>query len=268
MMAAAPRRSPKKFVTHTGSESNSRINPIYHRLYVHLRELIVGDAMDGSVPLPSEPAMAERFGVSRVTVRKTLALLESEGLIKRVWGVGTFPVPQANGHARKNISGSLENMISYEGVTTARTIEWKKAKFADAMAKIFGSEDGLRIVRIREYQKRPISFTTIHLPARFSVILDRNAIGDRPIVEALGSSGITAEYAEQTITAVAATAQVAKSLGLAAGAPLICMRRLMFDHNRNPLVHQESLYAPDEFEYRMTLTRSRVGPVARWSPTA
>lgn len=250
------------------SEGGSRVNPIYHRLYVHLRELIVGDALDAGIALPSEPALAERFGVSRVTVRKTLTLLESEGLVKRVWGVGTFPVAQINAHSRKDISGSLENMISYEGVTTARTIEWKKTKFSEGMAKVFGAAEGLRIVRVREYRNRPISFTTIHLPARFAVILDRKAMGDRPVVEVLGSHGVKPEQAEQVITAVAATAQVADNLGIKTGAPLICMRRLMLDYNRHPIVHQESLYAPDEFEYRMTLTRSKLGPVARWSPIA
>lgn len=250
------------------SESGSRVNPIYHRLYVHLRELIVGDALDAGIALPSEPALAERFGVSRVTVRKTLTMLESEGLVKRIWGVGTFPVAQINEHSRKDISGSLENMISYEGVTSARTIEWKKTKFNEAMAKVFGAAEGLRIVRVREYRNKPISFTTIHLPARFAVILDRKTMGDRPVVEVLGSHGVKPEQAEQVITAVAATAQVADNLGIKTGAPLICMRRLMLDYNRHAIVHQESLYAPDEFEYRMTLTRSKLGPVARWSPIA
>ena len=46
------------------------------------------------------------------------------------------------------------------------------------------------------------------------------------------------------------------------------MRRLMIDEARAPVLHQESLYAPDRFEYRMTLTRTSVGPVARWTPIA
>jgi GntR family transcriptional regulator len=46
------------------------------------------------------------------------------------------------------------------------------------------------------------------------------------------------------------------------------MRRLMTDAGRAPVLHQESLYAPDRFEYRMTLSRQSVGPVARWTPIA
>jgi GntR family transcriptional regulator len=58
----------------------------------------------------------------------------------------------------------------------------------------------------------------------------------------------------------------AAHLGVAAGAPLICMRRLMLTEDRRPVLRQESLYAPDRFEYRMTLTRTSVGPLAKWTP--
>jgi GntR family transcriptional regulator len=46
------------------------------------------------------------------------------------------------------------------------------------------------------------------------------------------------------------------------------MRRLMLDRELAPVLHQESLYAPNRFEYRMTLTRTNVGPQARWTPIA
>jgi hypothetical protein len=50
--------------------------------------------------------------------------------------------------------------------------------------------------------------------------------------------------------------------------PLICMRSLMLSADVVPVLHQESLYAPDRFEYRMALTRTQAGSVARWTPIA
>ena len=46
-----------------------------------------GEYADGE-NLPPERTLAESLGVSRVTVRKALALLEADGIIQRVQGSG------------------------------------------------------------------------------------------------------------------------------------------------------------------------------------
>ena len=49
---------------------------------------------DGEYPLgsrlPSERVLAEKFYVNRMTIRRALAVLESQGMIKRRHGSGTY----------------------------------------------------------------------------------------------------------------------------------------------------------------------------------
>ncbi|MEH7109722.1 GntR family transcriptional regulator [Bacillus sp. JJ1764] len=59
---------------------------IYHKLY----KLI----MDGTFPpdsrLPTEPELAKILGVSRMTLRHALSLLQEDGLVKNIHGKGNF----------------------------------------------------------------------------------------------------------------------------------------------------------------------------------
>ena len=52
-------------------------------------ELLLRNAEPGE-RLPSETALAKRFGVSRTTIREDMSQLEAEGIIKRRQGSGTY----------------------------------------------------------------------------------------------------------------------------------------------------------------------------------
>jgi GntR family transcriptional regulator len=242
------------------------VAPLYHQLYLLLREALTAGRFPPGEPMPSEPALAARFSVSRITLRRTLDQLAAEGLVRRVRGVGTFPAEAGAAEGPANISGFLENLISFERSTTAETLDWSMVPVPPALAEALGGPQALRIVRLRSHRGRPISHTTLHVPGRLAGLLDRGAAGDTPVIHLLEAAGVIAERTEQALTAVAAEPTVAARLGVAPGSPLIAMRRLMRDGAGVAVLHQESLYAPDRFEYRMTLTRTSVGPVARWTP--
>lgn len=59
---------------------------VYDRIY----ELIQNGTYPAGSQLPSEPSLAEEMGVSRMTLRKALALFIEDGLVKNVPGVGHF----------------------------------------------------------------------------------------------------------------------------------------------------------------------------------
>ncbi len=240
---------------------------LYHEVFVHLRQLLTEGGVDPTKPLPSEPALAARYGVSRVTVRKTLQQLEAEGLIERRRGIGTFPVSAQQPDGKRNISGLLENLISYEQTTTAVNLVWEERELAGEAAAFLGPGAHLYIVRVRSYLGQPISLTTLCVPRRHAARLDKAVAADVPVIVRLEKAGVIPDRADQVITAVPADALAAETLGVAEGSPLIAMRRRMMDAAREPVLYQESLYAPDRFEYRMSLTRTSLGPAARWTPT-
>ena len=64
--------------------------PLYYQLQEVLKQQIESGIWRPGDRLPSEPELAQRFGVSRVVVRQALGILESDAQIARLKGRGTF----------------------------------------------------------------------------------------------------------------------------------------------------------------------------------
>lgn len=248
------------------AKARQRLQPLYHQIYIQMRQMLTDMPQDPTCPLPSEPALAERYGVSRVTIRKTLEQLERDGLILRVHGKGTFPVSQVRDQGKVNISGTLDNLLSFDSRASARTLFWGMSEVDPALAQQLQSGYCLKIVRLRLLEGRPVSFTTLHVPEALAPLVADQQDRSEPLIQVLERQGITTGSAEQVLTAVPAAPHMAEELGIAVGSPMMMMRRLMLDAAKLPVLHQESCYPPDRFEYRMTLSRLSIGPIAQWTP--
>jgi DNA-binding transcriptional regulator YhcF (GntR family) len=64
--------------------------PAYLQLTIYLRGLIIVRQLPPGSPLPSEPDLAERYGVSRDTVRRAIQVLREIGLAETRRGIGHF----------------------------------------------------------------------------------------------------------------------------------------------------------------------------------
>lgn len=244
------------------------LQPLYHQIYVQLRHMLTEQQLDPGVPMPAEPELARRYGVSRVTIRKTLEHLQRDGLIVRIHGKGTFPAGLQVKQEKVNISGGLDNLLSFETRSSARALEWGMVEVGEKLAAQLRSTFCLRIVRLRFLDGVPLSLTTLHVPELLAPLVADERDLSEPLIRVLERKGIRTERAEQVLTAVPANARAAAALEVAENSPLMLMRRLMFDAGQVPVLHQESSYAPDRFEYRMNLSRLSLGPVAQWAPVS
>lgn len=83
---------------------------VYDRIY----ELIQNGTYPAGSQLPSEPSLAEQMGVSRMTLRKALALFIEDGLIKNVPGVGHFIcAPEQKQSAKLDMSSHANPIYTY-----------------------------------------------------------------------------------------------------------------------------------------------------------
>ena len=78
--------------------------PLYHQLQGVLKVEIETGKWQADQQLPNESKLAERFGVSKITVRQALGELAELGYIRREHGRGTFVMSAANSTKGRAIS--------------------------------------------------------------------------------------------------------------------------------------------------------------------
>jgi GntR family transcriptional regulator, arabinose operon transcriptional repressor len=77
--------------------------PKYQQVRDHLYAEISSGRLAPGVALPTEVELCEQHGMSRNTLRQALSDLESQGLIERIQGRGTFVTNEQQRHARRQL---------------------------------------------------------------------------------------------------------------------------------------------------------------------
>jgi GntR family transcriptional regulator / MocR family aminotransferase len=67
--------------------------PLYQQIETYLRQSIVAGTLAPTMRLPAARQVAQDLGVSRITVENAYAALESDGLVERRIGSGTYVLP-------------------------------------------------------------------------------------------------------------------------------------------------------------------------------
>jgi GntR family transcriptional regulator len=240
------------------------------RVYLLLRERIHAGDMAPGARLPGEPAMAADCGVSRVTLRRALDQLATEGLIERRPGVGTFvrdgiPLPPA-GIDFADVFAHLKEMGRR---TEVRLLSFGYAVPAAPVAAALGLAPGQRAqraVRVRAMAGAPFSFLTTHVPEQIGLTYSEAEMASQPLLSLLERSGIRIARARQDIGATLAGPELAEVLQVETGAPLLTLTRVVEDASGRAVEHLHALYRPDRFTFQMQLARTGEEGERRWSP--
>lgn len=93
---------------------------IYKSIADRLRLRLNSSDYNIGSPLPGEKALAQEFGVARMTIRKALDLLVNWGLVERRHGSGTFVARKDVHHETTNLTGWWRCCASREKRCRAR----------------------------------------------------------------------------------------------------------------------------------------------------
>jgi GntR family transcriptional regulator, phosphonate transport system regulatory protein len=226
---------------------------LWRRIADDIRLDIVGGKLTRGEKLPGEIALAARFAANRHTVRRALAVLAEEGVVRAEQGRGTFV------DSAKRMSYRIGKRTRFsEGLAgQAQKIrgELLSTKLENATAEIsrgLNLRSGARVVRLETLSfadGSPLSRSTSWFAyARFPEIASAFAeLGS--ITLALKRFGV-ADYSRATtrISARHATPDEARSLQLAPGAVMLVSEAIDADEAGQPIQYALSRFPADRLE--------------------
>jgi GntR family transcriptional regulator len=231
-----------------GSLDDRGRGPLYQKLQQALREAIQNRVLSPDEALPPERDLAEEFQVSRITVRKALDGLVSEGLLTRRQGAGTFVASRVEKNFSKLTSFS-EDMISRGRVPRSEWLGRTEAAATPDESMVLGLSPGSRVYRfnrIRFADSEPMALEYSTVPG-FSLPA-MEAVG-ASLYEALAAAGTRPVRALQRLRAVLFTAEQAALLNVRPGAPGLLIERRGFLKDGRAVEFTQSYYRGDAYDF-------------------
>ena len=221
---------------------------LHRQLFLVLRDQIVRRALPSGSALPTEAALCEQYGVSRITVRRALQDLADEGYVERRHGVGTFVLEQ-RGLPEATPATVMDGLrkIQLETSVDVVTVDVRPAPDSvRAALQLEAGEDVLYVLRVRrdKADREPLMVSEVWLPARFAQTVTAKALKRTAMFELLAAAGASMGRVVQEITAEMADPQKAQMLETSIGAALIRLNRYVFDRSGTPLQVQSLYLSP------------------------
>jgi len=237
----------------------------FKRLQTELAEMIA-NTPDGE-RLPSEPDLASQLKASRATLREAMRTFESQGLIRRRQGIGTFVVGQ-----HQLIETGLEVLESIETIARRKnlTVSMGDLEIVEAPADLkeagsLGLDAGapiIRVTRVIYSQSRPIAYLTDILPDGVLTRSDFREDFTGSVIDILLRQETPSPYKSFTeIQAVAASSEIAKALQIQRGDVLLKFIARLFATNGQILDHSYSYFLPGGFSFHVVRSVGSERPV-------
>lgn len=226
-------------------------SPLYRQMMQRIRADIASGVYPVSTRIPSEAELGAKYQVSRVTVRKALAELTSEGLLRRMQGKGTYVcAPRLKTNLREVTS--FHEACRMMGCNPGTKLISAQIIPADAelRGKLgFTGDEAVEIVRLRLADGQPVMLETNRFSMRYSFLLASDQTGS--LYHQLGQRGIEAASGVHEISLCHATVQQAKVLGVEVGDALLMLDQIIYDQHGVPLHTSHQVIRGDRFTFRI-----------------
>lgn len=207
--------------------------------------------------LPSERELGERFKVSRITIRRALSELESEGLIYRIQGKGAFicveKIPQnltlltsySDDMRKRKLSPdsiilTIDKIIANEKISTKLQIKTNDSAFA--------------LRRLRLADGEPMAIENCYMRFEIGSIIADMITNGNSLYELFATKcGLKLYRAVQSIEVASLTDWEKQLLGNGSPTSALLTKRQTFDVKGEVVEYVESKYRSDRYLFHVEL---------------
>ena len=254
----ASERSPRGKGKGAGSAVAKHLpTPLYHQIYLLLRdEIVSGDRPFGSL-LPTEQELSRIHGVSRITTRRALEELAQNHFVERKRRVGTRVIFEApSPPIEASIEQAVESLLALGRSTKVKLLslseEVAQAQVAERL-RLAPQEKVVSALRVRWLDDQPLGCVASYVPSRLGLKFTRVQLEATPILTLLEEAGLKIGSAAQTIAATSADPSLAEMLHIESRAPVLRICRTAYGADGEPILYTIAQYRADRYQIRLDL---------------
>lgn len=240
--------------------SKNIASPLSHQLMEILRDSILKGNYRAGQSFFTEKEIAQKYGVSRTTVREATSRLVYEGLLRRERGKGTFVIKPRIHEESSSLLSYTEEIISRGMKPGSWLVEIQLQTPPWKVRNILQLNKGDRIIkltRIRLADGEPMAIQTSHLPYILCPEIYRGEYDwkTQSLTRALEDLGLKMVRAIQRVYSSIADKEKASILNIHEGEPLLALERICYLQDNTPIEYVIIYNRADRWDFIMELKR-------------
>ena len=230
--------------------------PIYYQIKETIKGWIINKEFNLGEKIPTENELAEKFNVSRLTVRQAISQLIQEGFLRSKRGEGTFVTDNENllNSLGIEFSGVMDDLFFYQiskiKIESAKIGRIPAPKLIKEKLELDNEEkEVVQVKRVRLLRGKLFTFTVNYFPLEIGARIKEKHLYQKPLIRILAEDlGIQFTEAVQTIEASFADQEVSEKLGVPSGSPILFVERIMYAKKHKPVEVFQSFYRGDLYK--------------------
>ena len=225
---------------------------LWRQIERQLRDEIAAGIYAGGLQMPTEPELAERFGVNRHTVRRAMGELAEKGLVRIEQGRGTFVQEHVIDYMIGRRTRFSEIVTDQKRTPEGRLVRAYETEPPEQAAEDLGIKTSVRCTFLEvlyEADGQPLAVTASYFPAaRFPNMIPAFA-ETRSISSALAQHGV-GDYVRlrSRITARMPDPEDAERLQQSRNRPVLVVESVNTDSEGAPIQYSVARWASDRVQ--------------------